>query len=175
MKKAILFSVLFLSAGLFGCSNNSLEPDSNPDPEPEVPIDSISGIYFLHGEKIQLRYDFPWPSWGGEEVILSRDTTRIAFTVAIQMVEDKQDTVQFFGLESVNAGWSIFPPDCTELYIYCAYAKYTDHILEFDFSSPDGTYLGTGTLADSSLTINSHFEYRDIGIDYDLQGIRIDE
>lgn len=77
----LLLSVLMLS----GCLGDLLESR----------IKEInSGTYKVSGIQVDLTYDFPWPSWGGEEVILSRDTTKIEFTIEIEYPEGKQDTVR---------------------------------------------------------------------------------
>lgn len=163
------FSIIILGVFILCCSENSVEP------EPEKPEDTVSGIYYLHGTKIQIKYDFPWPSWGGEEVILSQDTSQLAFTTTIKLLENKPDTVQFFGLEGANAGWSVFPQNCSELHIYCAYATYRGHILELDLSSPDGIYIGKGTLKDGKMTLDTHFEYRHTRLDFKLEGEKVEE
>lgn len=163
-----LFTTVFGLAFLFGCSGNSIEPNSER-------TDNISGTYFLHGTKVQLTYQFPWPSWGGEIVILERDSTEIAMTVKVNLLEEKQDSVRFTGLEGVNAGeYQSVNRNCTHPSCY-GDAKLTDAELSFDLHAPYGFYTGSGFLENETLILETHFEYRQVGIDYYLKGIRISE
>lgn len=168
MKNAVSIRLLILVLGavLFGCSNNSVEPE---------PEDPISGTYFLHGTKVQLIYRFPWPSWGGEIVILDRDTTQVTMTVRVDLLQEKQDSVRFTGLEGVNAGeYQSINRNCTHPSCY-GDAKLINGELSFDLHAPYGFYIGGGFLEQETLILQTHFEYRQVGIDYDLQGVRIDE
>lgn len=168
MKKSIV--VIFL-IGCFStaCSDSSVKSKTEPSE------DNISGTYFLHGTKVQLTYRFPWPSWGGEIVILERDTTQIAMTVRVNLLEEKQDTVRFTGLEGVNAGeYQSINRNCMHPSCY-GDAKLMNGELSFDLHAPSGFYIGGGFLEEETLILQTHFEYRGIGLDYDLEGVRIDE
>lgn len=160
--RILLLSVLMLS----GCSGDLLESK----------IKEInSGTYKVSGTQVELRYDFPWPSWGGKEVILSRDITEIEFTVEIAYPEGKQDTVRFNGLEGADAGeYQAVYRKCSNPKCY-ADAKWIDSELTFDLSAPSGFYKGRGFLESGTLILETHFEYRGTGIDYRLQGEKVDE
>jgi hypothetical protein len=161
--------LLFLICIIFiGCLNNF--------PEEELIEEINSGTYKVNGTQVELRYDFPWPSWGGEEVILSRDTTKIKFTIEIEYPEGKQDTVRFDGLVGANAGEhrSVFGGGCIFPECY-ADAKLTNSQLKFDLGAPSGAYTGLGYLKAETLILETNFEYRAIGIDYDLQGEKVED
>lgn len=167
MRNAFLLLAIFLSVIVFGCSDNSTNPGA------EISEDPISGTYFLHGTKVMLRYDFPWPSWGGDIVILEADTIQTTMLVKVELLEEKQDSIRFTGLEGVNAGeYQSVNQDCTHPSCY-GDAKLTNGTLSFDLAAPYGFYIGTGTLNEGRLTLDTHFEYRPTGIDYHLEGERI--
>lgn len=166
---AIIFFLLILS----GCSDGTVSP------EPNEPTDTISGIYFLQGTKIEHTYDFPWPSWGGEEVINTADTSNIAFTTQIRFFKDRygEKTLQFYGLEGLNAGENaIFPPDCsTYAPSTCGHLKFNNSTFEFDLFGSAGSFTGTGTLNEGLMSLNTKYEYRPTGIYYDLTGMKVEE
>lgn len=166
VKIEILF---FLSLFFITCSDGSTKSETN------LPENPISGTYFLHGTKVNLKYQFPWPSWGGEIIILETDTTQIAMTVKVGLPEEKQDTVRFTGLEGLNAGeYQSVNRNCSHPSCF-GDAELKNGELFFDLSAPYGFYIGRGTLEDGKLILQTHFEYREIGIDYYLKGTRIDE
>lgn len=123
----------------------------------------------MHGTIIENRYDFPW----GEEHLSSSDTTTISFVTMIQMIEEKQDTVQFFGLAGANADRYHALPVVCENPDNCGYAKFEMGTFEFDYMTPGGYFTGSGRLEGDLLTLNTSFKYRGIGVIYDLQGEKI--
>lgn len=167
MKKAIPVLIVFM-LGLVSCSDNSVDPDPKPS-------DNLSGIYFLHGTKVQFTYQFPWPSWGGEIVILDSDTTEVNMTVKLNFLKEKQDSVRFIGLEGVNAGkYQSVNRNCTHPTCY-GDARLTNGELSFDLVAPTGFYIGGGFLEEETLILQTHFEHRQVGIDFDLEGVRISD
>lgn len=159
------FLLLFLCLLLFGCSGDLLESRIK---------DINSGTYKVSGIQVELRFDFPWPSWGGKEVILSRDTTEIEFTVEIEYPKGKKDTVRFDGLVGANAGgYQAVNQNCTHPSCY-ADAKLSDSELSFDLSGAGGLYHGRGSLGAENLTLETRYEYRGTGLDYFLEGKKID-
>lgn len=156
---------------LSGCSGSSVSTEND-----ELKEDTISGIYFLHGTKITYRYDFPWPSWGGEEIILETDTTTLSTTIYIERIDQDRDTLQIIGLNGLNAGTHrVLPPDCISLADRCAYVPFTDDVIEFNFFEPGGNFTGTGILSDGKMSLNTKFEYRSIGIYYNLTGEKVND
>lgn len=166
MKKINTVLVLFLIAVLSGCSGNFLESKIQ---------ELNSGTYKVSGIQVELKYDFPWPSWGGDEVILSRDTTEIEFTVEIEypdrvLATGKADTVHFCGLHGADAGeHTLAFRYCTPPFCYTT-ARLIDGELTFDLVTSSGSYVGHGFLGAERLILETHFEYRSIGVDYSLQG-----
>lgn len=168
--KGITIFLIFTCSCIFGGYSPLLFDDNHEKNE-----DSIEGAYFVHGTIIQYKYDFPWPQWGGEEVILSTDTTQIAFTVNIFLVEDNADTVQFYGLEGVNSGENnVLRQICDEMPSECAFATLNSNgEFAFFYETPGGEYTGTGILKKASISLDTFYEYRDTGIDYQLTGQKI--
>ncbi|NBC04275.1 MAG: hypothetical protein GVY20_11285 [Bacteroidetes bacterium] len=94
------FLIFFLCLSLFGCSGNLLESK----------IKEInSGTYRVSGIQVELTYDFSWPSWGGEEVILSKDTTDIEFMMEVKYEKGRQDSVRFYRAGRSRAGCCQLP------------------------------------------------------------------
>jgi hypothetical protein len=169
----ICFSIAFLLViAIIGCSGNSVSPDS------KVQANKISGTYFLHGTQVNLR--FCWPQDCGTTVM---DTISTSFTVTIQKLVEKTDTLRFSGLEGADASlrhihyWgSTSSPLCVfgEERYYCADALYRNQQLEFNLVSPFGRYFGEGTLKNGEIQLETHFRHRGSGADYSLQGFKID-
>jgi hypothetical protein len=162
--KALKFLVLSVLMHT-GCSGDILESQ----------IKEInSGTYKVSGIQVELRFDFPWPSWGGKEVVLSRDSTEIEFTVEIEYPKGKQDTVRLDGLVGANAGgYQAVNQNCTHPSCY-ADAKLSDSELSFDLSGAGGLYHGVGWLGAEKLTLETRYEYRGTGIEYVLEGEKIE-
>lgn len=160
---------IVLATLLIGCSSNSVDSE----PEESEGLDTISGVYFLHGTKIN--QDVCWiPIKCEEGEPISSDTLDIAFTVNVEWIEERQDTLKFIGLEGANTGVRhvLYPPIC----IYprdCAFAKLTDTEFEMDLLTSAGRYSGTGTLREGTLTLDTEFSYRTVLIKYDLTGPKI--
>lgn len=164
--KIFIFLLLLLNLN----SSSTLDNQGQKD---HLIEDNLSGIYFLHGTRINLKYDFPWPQWGGEEVILSADTVEVVFSINIIVAENKQDTLQFFGLDGANAGNSVLPLNCTRGVPLCAYAEFINGEMEFNIRDANGEYNGVGTLDQNGITLNTHFEFRSDGVDYILTGKKV--
>ena len=130
----------------------------------------VEGAYFMHGTIIEQTYEFPW----GEEHLVRSDTTTVSFVTTIQRVEEKEDTVQFFGLIGANAGKQNALPVVCESPTYCGYAAFESGVFHFDYLSPGGRFTGSGQLEGNVLTINSSFKYRGIGEIYELRGEKIE-
>ncbi|TVQ06077.1 MAG: hypothetical protein EA359_01645 [Balneolaceae bacterium] len=118
---SLIVPILF-SLAIIGYSGNSVSPDSKEQ------ADKISGTYFLHGTQVNLR--FCWPQDCGTTVM---DTISTSFTVTIQKLTEKPDTLRFSGLEGADARlrhihyWgSTSSPLCVfgEERFYCADALY---------------------------------------------------
>jgi len=94
--------LLFLICIIFiGCLNNF--------PEEELIEEINSGTYKVSGIQVEMRFDFPWPSWGGEEVILSKDTTDIEFMMEVKYEKGRQDSVRFYRAGRSRAGCCQLP------------------------------------------------------------------
>jgi hypothetical protein len=161
----LIIYIFFLSLFFSGCSDLFDRSDN------------FTAKYELSGTRVELTYDFPWPSWGGKEVILSADTTHVEYLVEVRFFpEGKQDTVRFDELAGANAGdYSAVSTRCSKNTICHPDAHFDGKNLTFDLLSPTGRYTGTGTLTPDSLILDTHFEYRNVGVDFYLQGEAVDD
>ena len=147
---------------LFGCSDNFPESKTR---------DVNSGAYQLSGTQVEKHYQFPW----GEDNVYSRDTTEIEFMVTVEYPHEREDTVRFEGLEGANAGeYHSVNSNCTHPSCY-ADAQLISEELKFNLSAAGGSYTGEGFLGAGTLILETHFRYRGIGIDYYLQGEKVQE
>ena len=162
-----IIMVVFFSVS--NCSENATQPKK------EETENTLTGFYFMSGTLIETTYGFPWPSWGGDENIISVDTSKIAFTIYIEETM-RQDTLLFTGLEGANTGEQyVFPFKCDNHPIECAYAHLQGNQFELNLLSPAGEYIGSGIFKDDALALESFFEYRSVRIDYSLNGIKVEK
>lgn len=169
MKTTFKFLIAILGLALFSCSKNPAEPTLD---------EIISGAYQMSGTQIEYTYQFPWPQWGGERIILRSDTSQIEFTLYADYLETTGDTIRFRELIGANAGeWHALPPAhlCSYKSGDCADARYVNNTLEMHYVEAGGTYDATGTLENGKITLNAHFEYRATGIDYILEGMKVEK
>jgi hypothetical protein len=158
---------------LFSCTDNSTAPDDNE------PDDEISGTYFLEGYQVNLDLCYVGQNCEGNEV-LSRDTVQRSFSVEIELVNNRTDTLLFKNLEGADIG--IKHPeysghaadvDCpSSSPDYCAYAHFQNNALQFNIVTQPGEYFGTGTLSNEKLTLETSFRHRGAGVDYVLSGVK---
>lgn len=156
---------------LTSCSDNSTDPEINE------PDDEVSGIYLLEGYQVNLEICYVGPNCEGTEV-LSRDTVQTSFTVEIELLNNRTDTLLFTNLEGADVG--IKHPDydgyaagtnCNSA-TSCAFASLQNDTITFSISSQEGDYYGTGELKNEELILETHFRYRGAGVDYVLSGTK---
>lgn len=179
-KKSIVIPLAAVIAfAIFGFAMNSDVPAN----QTENRVDDISGTYFMHGYQVSMKLCYLNPDCESGEA-LSRDTISTSFIVNIEMVEGREDTLLFSGLEgadlsirNANYSGSAANPGCTSESSlgYCAYAKRTGDELEFDIGSPFGWYSGRGVLNNGELTLETIFRYRGTGVEYILKGTKIED
>jgi hypothetical protein len=98
----------------------------------------------------------------------------VSFVTTIRRVEEKQDTVQFFGLIGANAGKQNVLPVTCEVSDNCGYAAFEMGVFQFEYMAPGGYFTGSGRLDGDLLTISASFKYRGIGEVYELRGEKIE-
>lgn len=161
IKTILLTSVIILTS----CSGDILEPK----------IKEINtGTYQLKGVQIEKQLCYIC-SVGEEGHVMSTDTTEIEFTVEVEYPKGKRDTVRFRGLEGADAGeyTATSRSYCTPPYCY-ADAKLRGSELTFNLESVSGYYNGRGFLGAGELALKTQYKYRGIGVDYILEGEKID-
>lgn len=160
-KTILLLPVLILT----GCSGNLVE----------TRVQQVnSGTYQLKGVQIEKQLCYIC-SVGEEGHVMSTDTTEIEFAVEVEYPKGKRDTVRFRGLEGADAGeyTATSRSYCTPPYCY-ADAKLRGSELTFNLESVGGYYGGRGFLGAGELALETQYRYRGIGVDYFLEGEKID-
>lgn len=102
----------------------------------------------------------------------------LKLNTSINFLETTGDTIRFRELLGANAGeWHALPPAhlCSYKSGNCADARYYDNKLEMHFVDAGGTYDATGTLENGKITLNAYFNYRATGIDYILEGMKMEK
>lgn len=164
MKANLLISVIFLIV-LSTCSETPTE--SKPEPEPEAPVDTISGVYFLDGSQTHWFWDC-FNCFTDENPF--RNGTE--FSVNVQLVQDKVDTVRFYGLEGADAGIAekmVFP-DCIHPYDCKVYGRlYPSGDIEIELERNGRSYSALW----SENTLRGTFSHGEFSVKYDLLGKRV--
>ncbi len=120
------------------------------------------GFFKVSGYQIDKR--LLWPQGG----LISSDTTWIELTIEIRKEKGKQDTIRVYGLEGLNGSELSL---CHYTYpVVCNYAKLSGKELEFDNLTPGGHYMGTGTLENGRITLQTRYFRRNIHVEYELKG-----
>lgn len=170
IKYCIGYLGIFLSL-LISCSDNSAGPGNNE------PDDEFLGIYLLEGYQVNLEICYVGQNCEGGEV-LSRDTVQTSFTVEIELVNNRPDTLLFSNLEGADVGINhpnynghAADPNCTSA-TSCAFARLQNDSLKFNIESQPGYYYGTGILKNNELALKTHFRHRGAGVDYVLSGTK---
>lgn len=174
MKSFLLILMLTLPAWMFGCSDNSTNPNEKEENE-KTSTNYVSEVYYLTGTEIDRDPDcFPCTV----EFEFTYDTTWVATVVSVKYLEENPDSIQFFGLNGANSSRkSAFPQNCAEsevLYEYCAYATVDNGMIDLELLRMGYWYEGNGTLGDDKLSINGFFKYRGDSVGYDLSGQKIE-
>lgn len=156
---------------------------SSSNSQTEKSFESVSGLYYIHGYQVSLRFCYMSNLCEPGEV-LSRDTVRTSFIVNVKVFDEQEGLLQFSGLEGADIrvrqasySGSTSSPRCVKHQRPqdCAVAGLNGDQLEFDLLSAFGRYYGGGTLKDGKMTLETKFHYRGMGIDYFLEGIKIEE
>lgn len=150
---------------------------------PPVNDDPITGMYYLQGTKTIKMYP-GWPSYDAEPNV---DITSIASVVNIRLVEEKTDTLLFYGLPGADEGkiGIYFGQQSTE-YVYLiemyderddhrVYAQFDDTTFEIDINNTGNMYRATGTIENGVIELKGRFQYRNRTFEYDLKGIKIEQ
>ncbi len=153
---------------------------------PPVMNDPYTGLYYVHGSKIVTYYTCPFFDTCGTDDGPFYDTTRIASVVVVKLMEDKTDTLHFFGLPGADEGEQklyhgrIQLSDHVgglsrydDLIGYKIFGSFYDNSFEINHNNAGNRYIGTGTISNNQIEINGQKTFRTITVDYDLKGEKI--
>lgn len=161
MKTTVLIS--FILCFLSACSETSTEPE----PELKEPVDTISGVYYLRGQ--QTHWFWNCFNCFNDENPFKNFTE---FSVNVQLVQDKVDTVRIYGLEGADAGVAekkVFP-DCYHPDDCKIYGKlHPSGDIEIELEQDGRSYSALW----SDNTLRGTFSHGEISVKYDLLGKRV--
>jgi len=144
-----------------------------------VVSDSFTGHYYIHGKKI-----LSTSGWFDSEIRVI-DTIHFSSVVTIKLMEDKSDTLLFFGLPGADegenriyggfqrhdhvagmAGFNQFERDRI-------YGSISDNNFEIKTTRPSGRLIMTGIISNDTIEMQGEFLYRGIKVNYELTGEKI--
>lgn len=162
--------VLFASVLYFN-SCNTVDPHTKA-------LDNMSGVYYMHGTKISTVYPCTFTCFDMEPYV---DTTRVAFTMNMEPVDEKKDTLLFFGLLGADAGDSgpyqhtenLFPIELFYQEEYKIYANVAGNTFEIELWSAGPHYKATGIVEDGMIELEGYYRYRNRTFAYSIAGKKI--
>jgi hypothetical protein len=148
--------------------------------------DPYTGLYYVHGSKIITFYTCPFIGLCGPDDGPFIDTTNIASVVAVKLMQDKADTLHFFGLPGADEGeikiyfgrfqLSDKAGEIT-LYDESNFAKVfgiqSGNSFEIRFNNASFFYEATGSIENDKLEMQGLFSNRTLTVEYDLMGEKI--
>lgn len=163
--------ILFASVLYFN-SCNSIDPHAKA-------VDKMSGIYYMHGTKIITIYPCTWTCFDMEPYV---ESTTVAFTMNMEPVDGKRDTIRFFGLMGADAGESgtrgfkefLFPIESFYSETRTVYAHLNDNTFEIDLMTAGPQYTATGILQNNAIQLSGQYHYRQRTFAYELEGVKIE-
>lgn len=178
LKKSIINIIFIALIGSVVLSANSSSP---------VISDPYTGLYFVHGSKIVTYYRCPFIDACGPDSGPFYDTTRIASVVVVKFLQEKTDTLHFFGLPGADEGEIKLYHGRTQIGDYVGsmlqydgltgfrvYGLHSNDTFEIDHNNAGNRYKGIGTISNNKIEITGQKTYRTITVEYDMQGEKID-
>jgi len=141
--------------------------------------DSFTGHYYIYGKKI-----LSTSGWFDSEIRVI-DTIHFSSVVTIKLMEDKADTLLFFGLPGADEGENrIYGGFQRHDHVASmagfnhsdrdkVYGSLSDNIFEINTTRPSGRLIATGNISNDTIEIKGEFLYRGIKVDYELIGEKI--
>lgn len=168
MKSTVPFLIFLSLTILMSCSGTPSEYEL----EPEDPLAWVSGVHYLHGAKTTT--GTPCFHCGPDSDNLSEIVT---YSVNVDVVEGKSDTIRFFGLYGADAGDTgdrVFP-DCSIPDNCKVYASINSSTLDFeiDIENNGRRYHATGVISQSTLHLTAQYTHDNLTIEYELEGERV--
>ncbi len=169
-QEAILFIVLISVITLFASSS------------PPAVNDPYTGLYYVHGSKIMTFHNCAFIGICGPDDGPFIDTTRIASVVAVKWMEEKTDTLQFFGLPGADEGENKYylgfqrRDRAGEIAVYDEqkiYGVQSGDDFEIRFNNAGFFYDASGNIVQDKIELQGLFTFRTTTVEYNLQGERI--
>jgi hypothetical protein len=144
--------------------------------------DPYTGLYYVHGSKIMTFYNCAFIGICGPDDGPFMDTTRIASVVAVKWMEEKTDTLHFFGLPGADEGEIKYyfgfqrSERAGEIKVYDEqkiYGTQSGDDFEIRFNNAGFFYEATGTISNDVIDIEGTFNFRTTTVEYDLTGEKI--
>lgn len=180
LKKYIINLIFITLLGCFVLSANT-SPPVNSDP--------YTGLYYVHGSKIVTYYRCPFIDTCAPDDGPFYDTTRIASVVAVKLIQERTDTLHFFGLPGADEGESKLYHGRTQITDFVSgmshyddgltgfrvYGFHSNGSFEINHNNASNRYIGTGEISNDNIELTGKKTFRTITVVYDLQGEKINK
>lgn len=154
---------------------------------PPITDDIYTGMYYVHGSKIVMYYTCPFIELCGPDDGPFIDTTHIASVVTVKWMNEKTDTLHFFGLPGADEGENRIYHGRTQFgdysnslsrydvfHWYRIYGSYSENSFKIDHDNAGNRYNATGKISNRTIKIQGEKTFRTITVVYDLVGEKID-
>lgn len=179
MQKHFILTIIFIAfLGILVISASSSPPVEN---------DPYTGLYFVHGSKIMKYYTCPFIETCGPDDGPFIDTTYISSVLAVKFIDDKTDTLHFFGLPGADERENkiYFGRDQLSdgvgnislydvLVHYRIYGALYNNSFEIRLNNAGNHYQAIGNLSNNKINILGKNTFKTITVEYDLVGEKID-
>lgn len=147
---------------------------------PPMKSDPLTGHYYVHGSKT-----ISTGGWFGSDYT-AIDTIHFAAVVTVKYMEEKTDTLHFFGLPGADEGErKTYNGSQYYSYVggfhsynssdyYRVYGSLSDKNFEIYMSRPGGRYIATGNISNRKIEVQGVYLYRGTKVEYDLAGEKIE-
>lgn len=172
--QAVIFAIVLV---FFAIATSSSPPTVN---------DPYTGLYYVHGSKIVTFYTCPFIPICGPDQGPFIDTTYFSSVVVVKMMQEKTDTLHFFGLPGADeyeskiyfgnhprADGAPFLVAYDESVSDRVYGSYSATAFEIDYNLVDNFYKATGTIHHDNIEIQGIYSRRSISVEYNLVGEKI--
>lgn len=153
---------------------------------PPVMNDPYTGLYYVHGTKIVKFYKCPFFGLCGSDDGPFHDTTRIASIVAVKWMEDKTDTLHFFGLPGADEGEiklyygnNQISDKAGDISLYDTFNRYriygslSGNSFEILYNNAHNFYEATGNIIQDKIELQAQYNVRTTTVEYFLTGEKV--
>lgn len=153
---------------------------------PPATDDPYTGMYYVHGSKIVTYFRCPFIELCSPDEGPFIDTTHIVSVVTVKWMQEKVDTLHFFGLPGADEGENgiYFGRDQIRDYAgstlqydvldgYRIYGSYSGDSFDIQYNNAGFNYYATGNISNRTIKIQGVKTHRTITVEYDLVGEKI--